>query len=183
MHRYEYDPEEVMFTADTHFGHSNIIRFCNRPYKDAYHMNEEMVANWNVVVGPYQTVFHLGDFAWKGKGSSTVPKLIDRLNGEIILIEGNHDSRITLSHFDKIHDIAEVKVGDQLIVMCHYAMKVWNHSFRGSWHLHGHSHGTLPPDWSRKICDIGVDSWGYKPVSYRQLQAEMVQHGREPTPK
>jgi calcineurin-like phosphoesterase family protein len=175
MFKYKYDADEVMFTADTHFGHSNIIHLTRRPYKDVYHMDESLIAGWNEVVSPTQVVFHLGDFTHKGR--QTIPNLLNRLNGEVILIQGNHDKDSHAKHYWAMHDIAEVQVEGQSIVMCHYAMKVWNHSFRGAWHIHGHSHGKLPPDWNRKLCDVGVDAWGYKPVSFRQLQIEMLKHG------
>lgn len=177
MHKYKFDADEVMFTADTHFGHDNIIKYCNRPFRDTYHMDEILIEYWNEVVDEDQVVFHLGDFAFKKKGN--IPNLLNRLNGDIVLIQGNHDHSKDLKHFKKLHDIAEVVVGEQRIIMCHYAMTRWNHSFRGSWHIHGHSHGTLAPDWDRKTCDIGVDSWGFKPVSFFQLQKEMVMHGAE----
>jgi calcineurin-like phosphoesterase family protein len=169
---------EVMFTADNHFGHENIIKFCSRPFKDANHMNEVMVERWNEAVDEDQTVFHLGDFAYKGP-SSTVPKLLDRLNGNIILIQGNHDHKRSLQWFDAVHDLAEVVVGDQRIIMCHYGMRVWNHSFRGSWHLYGHSHGTLPTRPDRKELDIGVDSWRFSPVSFFEIESAMEHLGQE----
>ncbi len=177
MKKYKFDADKVMFTADTHFGHDNIIRFCDRPFKDANHMDEELVKNWNERVRPDQIVFHLGDFSFKNR--SNIPHLLDRLNGEVILLQGNHDKPKDLKYFKEVHDLAEVVIEDQRIIMCHYAMQVWNHSSRGSWCIHGHSHGTLTPNWSRKITDIGVDSWGYKPVSFSQLQTEMAKHGGE----
>lgn len=173
------NPEDVMFTADTHFGHANIIRFCDRPFKDVFHMDEALVENWNRAVSPRQTVFHLGDFGFRGSPSK-LSCLHKRLNGNIILIRGNHDKQSTLRMFDEVHDLVQLTVaGKTRIVLCHYAMLTWNGSFRGSWMLHGHSHGTLTPNYDRKITDVGVDSWGYKPVSFSQLQAEMVQHGEE----
>lgn len=178
MKKFKFAEDKVMFTADTHFGHANIIRFCNRPYRDAHHMGEQLVHEWNRVVRRNQIVFHLGDFAFKNSQTKLIHQR-QRLNGEIILIRGNHDNSATERLFKEVHDIAEVTIGKQRIVMCHYAMQVWNASFHGSWMIHGHSHGTLTPNWERKICDVGVDSWGYKPVSFSQLQAEMTQHGRE----
>ena len=179
MRKYKYDADQVMFTSDTHFGHANIIQYCNRPFKDVEEMDAVLIDNWNEAVTPDQVVFHLGDFTFHGKRN--VPNLLNRLNGRVILIQGNHDKPSTLQHFKDVHDIAEVKIKDreQLIVMCHYALRRWNHSFRGAWHIYGHSHGTLDTDWYKKTCDIGVDSWGYKPVSFHQLQKEMGQHGAE----
>jgi calcineurin-like phosphoesterase family protein len=77
------------FTSDTHFGHKNIIKYSNRPFADVSHMNEALIANWNAVVGPLDTVFHLGDVAlgpWEDWD-----KVLTRLNGYKVLVVGNHD--------------------------------------------------------------------------------------------
>lgn len=63
---FKFDGSGVFFTSDTHFNHANIIRFCNRPFKDVSHMNEAIISNWNRVVGPEDIVFHLGDFCLGG---------------------------------------------------------------------------------------------------------------------
>ena len=78
--------------------------------------------------------------------------------------------------------MAELVIKDddhQRIIMCHYGMRVWNHSFRGSWHIYGHSHGTLPPRMERKEEDVGVDVWDFKPISYYELKGAMAAHGTE----
>lgn len=77
------------FTSDTHFGHKNIIRYANRPFADVSHMNEAIIANWNALVGPFDTVYHLGDVAlgpWEDWDA-----VLTRLNGYKILVVGNHD--------------------------------------------------------------------------------------------
>lgn len=179
MRKFKFsDPGAVMFTSDTHFGHANIIRFCDRPYGEANEMDEALIANWNRVVSKGQTVFHLGDFAFKGNQSR--PAVIShRLNGNIVLIRGNHDNPHTQRLFNEVHDLAEVIVAGQRIILCHYAMRVWNGSFRGSWHLYGHSHGTLPGREGQKELDIGVDSWDYTPVRFDQIADAMGRITRE----
>lgn len=88
---YKFDGDSVFFTSDTHFYHTNIIDFCRRPFMNIEAMNETLIANWNKVVGTNDIVFHLGDFClgdsakWNG--------ILDRLNGKIYLILGNHDLR------------------------------------------------------------------------------------------
>ena len=57
---------DVWFTADTHFGHTNIIKYCNRPFKTPEDMNNVMLTNINITVGENDTYWHLGDFAWGG---------------------------------------------------------------------------------------------------------------------
>jgi calcineurin-like phosphoesterase family protein len=77
--------------SDTHFAHTNIIKYCDRPFSSAEEMDETMIANWNSVVTPDDFVYHLGDFAF-GRGSKElIEPYARRLNGRIILIRGNHD--------------------------------------------------------------------------------------------
>lgn len=86
----------IYFTSDTHFYHKNVVDYCNRPYRtadghpDIKAMNEDLINRWNAVVGPEDTVFHLGDFAFGGPGKCVAIR--QALNGHIFLIKGNHDS-------------------------------------------------------------------------------------------
>ena len=82
-------------TADLHFSHGSIINYCKRPYKDVTEMNEAMVAEWNRVVAPEDTVYVLGDFSLNPKTAETYTP---RLNGTKILISGNHDSTFPFTH-------------------------------------------------------------------------------------
>ena len=80
----------TFFTSDTHFGHTNILRYSNRPFKDVNHMNEEIIKRWNALVTPEDTVYHLGDVAL-GKIDDSLA-CVGRLNGHKILVDdGNHD--------------------------------------------------------------------------------------------
>jgi len=148
------------FTADTHFGHRNIIKYCNRPFKSVHEMNETMIKNWNDVVDSRDTVYHLGDFGFKG-----IDLILPRLNGNIHLIHGNHDSSAVKRNkrFITSSPIKEIKINGIKTVLHHYSMRVWNASFHGSFHLFGHSHGTLPP--YGLSFDVGVDAWNFMPIS------------------
>jgi calcineurin-like phosphoesterase family protein len=83
------------FTSDTHFGHANIIKYCDRPFKHADgspnvpHMNEALIENWNSVVHDGDVVYHLGDVALGP--SDQWDRVLSRLNGYKILVIGNHD--------------------------------------------------------------------------------------------
>jgi calcineurin-like phosphoesterase family protein len=79
----------TFFTSDTHFGHARIIELSNRPFGSVTEMNEMLVHNWNALVRPDDTVYHLGDVALGPIEDSL--KYIERLNGDIKLVVGNHD--------------------------------------------------------------------------------------------
>ena len=96
---YKFDGSRVFVTSDTHFNHTNIIRFCNRPFKNVAHMNETIISNWNRVVGPEDTVFHLGDFCLGG--SAEWINVLNRLNGKKYLISGNHDIKNLWQNYTK----------------------------------------------------------------------------------
>jgi len=171
----------IYFTADTHFGHGNIIKYCNRPYATRGIMDAELVANWNSVVRPEDIVYHLGDV-----GLCTPEYLLDilySLNGQICLIKGNHEkaalSPLCRDRFEWIkdmHTLRNVCVDSEAntkvdIVLCHYAMSVWNKSHHGAWHLFGHSHGTHKG--VGLSFDIGVDCHHFYPLSAEQVAITM----------
>lgn len=175
----------VFFTADTHFNHDNVIQYSSRPFSSIEEMTERLIANWNDRVLPGDTVFHLGDFAlsWGSKHNGVVSGILDRLNGQKWLIRGNHDRKDVEGCWQwvKVLDYHEIKLDrggehKQRIVLCHYAMRVWNQMHRGAWMLHGHSHGNLS-DIGGKIMDVGVDCCGYRPVSADEVADFM--NGRE----
>lgn len=160
---------DIFFTADLHIGHKNVIKYCDRPFQNVEHMNEELISRWNNKVGKDAIVFVLGDISF----AKNTADIINRLNGRIYLIPGNHDGSIvddafkTLtvtnpSKFDICSQLHEVKIRVEdeniLFVLCHYAMRVWNKRHYGSIHLYGHSHGTLPDDINSLSMDVGVDT-------------------------
>lgn len=167
----------IFFTSDTHFGHANIIKYCNRPFADVTEMDEQMTARWNAKVKPGDVVYHIGDFSL-AKDASLIQNYAKALNGQIHLILGNHDQKRVqfLKGFADVKPYKEVKIGDQKIIMCHYAFKTWNGSHRGSWDLHGHSHGSLPKDMNAKQIDVGVDCWNFTPISFEEVAEEMKKH-------
>lgn len=171
---------KLFFTSDHHFGHENIIKFCNRPFTDAKEMNEVMIQRWNEKVKPRDTVYHLGDFGLTYK--ENLATILEQLNGKIHLIAGNHESAAlqNKSRFEWIKDYYELKVKDpdcsngvRRIILFHYAMRVWRGSGRGNWHLYGHSHGNLPDLEDQYSFDVGVDNHDFYPLSYEEVKAIM----------
>ena len=160
------------FTSDTHFSHRNIIKYSNRPFGSKEEMDLKLVENWNTRIGQGDTIYHLGDFclSTEQEGQS----ILDRLNGKKHLILGNHDKvGRRLKGWESISDYKEVSIDGQFIILCHYAMRVWNKSHHGSWMLYGHSHGSLPDDPNALSFDIGVDCHEYKPLNMDEIRRIM----------
>ena len=152
----------IWFTSDTHFGHANIIKFCNRPFDNVQEMNEKLIANWNKCIKPSDEIYVIGDFSYEKDPTKTA----SRLMGRKYLIRGNHDffkqSKLMHPYFEWVKDYHSFKVNKQKFVLFHYPIRNWHHCYKGSIHLFGHSHGGTP-DFGRST-DIGVDCWDYKPV-------------------
>lgn len=159
------------FTADSHIGHNSIIRLCNRPFSSVEEMNETMIERWNSVVKPQDEIFHLGDFAFRQpKGS--LEAIFSRLNGTKHLIIGNHDySETKALPWATQSYYHEFKLNHILYVLMHYPIESWNGKNRNSVHLHGHTHGGIPPN--RQRLDVGADCWDYSPVALEQIHARL----------
>lgn len=157
----------VFFTSDTHFGHYNIIKYCNRPWKTTEEMNEGLIERWNSVVRPSDDVYHLGDFCMGGRE----PREFTRyLNGRIHLIRGNHDKHVYDQGFVDVVPYKELKLNRKHIVLCHFPFRSWNRQHHGAWHLFGHVHGAMKFD--DLLClDVGVDAVDsdYRPLSLDQV--------------
>jgi calcineurin-like phosphoesterase family protein len=163
----------VFFTSDTHFGHEAVIRNCERPFTSVEEMDDILIARWNEIVSPSDVVHHLGDFL---SGSPQgAPYYLDRLNGKIHLVAGNHDKRLIRDHaerFASVTVINEVVIGGQSLILCHYPMREWDRSYAGAWHLHGHVHGRLNHDPVGHSMDVGVDSHEeYRPWAFEEVAA------------
>lgn len=173
--------KNLFFTSDQHFYHENILRLSKRPFKSAREMNEEIIKRWHTKIPKGATVVSLGDMFLKCnafEASSilySLTKDIDRL----YYVWGNHENIMdrVLFNFPKVipSDYLEIVVPEEpnLIVCLHYAMKVWNKCHFGSWHVFGHSHGSLPPDPNSLSTDVGVDCWDFTPISFQELREVM----------
>lgn len=151
----------IFVTSDTHFGHENIIRYCNRPFGIAAEMGEVLIERWNARVGVDDTVYFLGDLAMGPKvDAGYITAILLRLNGNKKIVLGNHDQpskwgkglRAIVAEFgfdnppvviaDQIH---EVKLDGKNFVMCHFPLEEWPGKRlipkgSGAIHLHGHTH-------------------------------------------
>lgn len=166
----------VFFTADEHYGHHNIIKFCKRPFTNLTDMTDGLIARHNSRVSSGDTVYHIGDMFWRSFGIQSAHTVLDRLHGSHHYITGNHEEVMrnqTVRHrFLSYNHEDEVRPEDQRIFLAHFAHRVWPNSGRGAWHLYGHSHADLPEDLSLSF-DVGVDAWDCYPVSLEEVKAKM----------
>jgi calcineurin-like phosphoesterase family protein len=171
----------IYFTADQHFGHKNIIRLCNRPFKTVEEMDKALIDNWNSVVKSEDVVYVLGDFSYKA--SHHLSYYTDQLNGHRHLIIGNHDRLPGLDyekHFETVQNYFELEITPrQYIILFHYPMLSWNKRARGAIHLYGHVHtaGQMRQIENMKTWNVGVDVNNFRPISYEDLKLIMDTKG------
>lgn len=171
------DQARVFFTADSHYGHFGVMEMSKRPFSSVEEMNETLIANWNAVVGPRDTVWHLGDFAMKSTPEQC-QEIFSRLRGRKCLIKGNHDGKrvLDLPWAEPPADLQVIKVpcadgfqekGYQQVVLTHYALRSWPHIHHGAINLFGHTHASMPG--TSRSCDVGVDAWNLRPVTLAEI--------------
>ena len=183
--------ENIFFTSDMHFNHSNILRFCNRPWNDMKSMRQGLIDRWNSVVTNNDYVFNLGDFMFTGNDKD-VKDIIDSLNGKsIYMIPGNHDNfKIRPDRVVPSADIVKLTVSAEdykergwkystfEIWLCHYPLMTWPH--RGNlrcFHLFGHIHSQIGKNegFDQDLplhdnqYDVGVDRNNWTPVQLEEL--------------
>ena len=169
----------LWFTSDTHWGHTNILKFCNRPFEHTHAHDEALIENWNNKVKQSDQVYHLGDVALCAPRK--LVDILNRLNGRISFISGNHDKTALRpqcrERFEEILEYKEITIQDQeldnkkqIIILFHYPLLTWNKKNWGSWHLHGHCHHTLPIDRKSARLDVGVDGHNFSPISYQDIK-------------
>lgn len=161
----------LFFVSDMHFGHRNVIPYCNRPYASVEEMDDALVRNWNATVNSTDTVYHLGDWAFHNYHR------IGELNGFIYSIPGNHDQEREKKLAPFVQFTAEIhylKVTPEVrFVLCHYPMSAWKRAYK--YHLHGHCHGNAPPGGPvQNRLDVGIDATRlYRPAHLDEVLERM----------
>jgi calcineurin-like phosphoesterase family protein len=156
--------QKIFVTSDTHFGHARIIELCNRPFSSVEEMDRTLIQNWNRVVGKHDFVYHLGDF----QNGKVTDQYFNQLNGIKFLVPGNHDGDNTTGLpwcGDSMPDIRNLHYGRKKFRLCHYPMEDWNGMFRGSIHLHGHTHNSTHVKQMKNRFNMGVEVNNYTPVN------------------
>lgn len=191
----------IWFSADTHYGHRNILTLCNRQFNSIEEHDAKLISNHNEVVGINDIYYFLGDFSFRCPSDYSA-NIIKKLNfGKMFLILGNHDKAIRQAihngflddyirsgkleivggiQVSEDHSISASKmivIDGQSIFLSHYSLRTWPGAFRGSFCLYGHSHSNLAPYF--KSFDIGVDTETethrkYYPWSYEEVRDRMT---------
>lgn len=183
-------PARTWVISDTHFGHANIIRHAERPFRTLGEMDETLVANWNETVRQGDTVYHLGDFSGPPM-NRRIEKIAERLHGRIILITGNHD-RVTprmaaaftrVTGPQRLGRRAPERAGVVLShVPIHESEMDDPHRVEVIGNLHGHIHQRTSP--TPRHCNLCVEHTGYRPITLEEgieRLAEQIRTGRPRT--
>jgi len=173
----------VFFTADLHFGHSEIISFCDRPFEDVAEMNRTLVSNWNSRVSNDDHVYIVGDLFYGGRGApgqKDAIATVSKLNGVLHLVAGNHDIpylKNTSYHylFADVDQLRYLSHEGEDIFLCHYPLAEWSGYYRGSWHIYGHIHNQKNTAYQHmrnleNALNAGVDICRYMPVTFQELK-------------
>lgn len=142
------------YIADMHLGHENCLRFDHRPFDGIDEMDKALIDNWNQRVTPSDTVYILGDFIWK-KASEWLPYL-NQLNGQKVLITGNHDpkqfDRNVRKCFQDVKDYKEITDNGRHVILCHYPIPFHKADYNENcWMLYGHVHCSLEYEYLKKL--------------------------------
>ena len=171
----------IFVTSDLHFGHKNIIKYENRPFKDVEEMDKKLIENWNEVVSDTDITYVLGDFSWY-KGEKT-NEILNQLNGKKILIKGNHDKnflndkKFNINLFEAIYDYKVIKYDGIKYVLFHYPIAEFDGKNNGYIHLYGHIHtmDLLLEESLKHSYNVGADRNNYYPIklsNYEKMEVK-----------
>ena len=173
----------VFLVSDTHFGHRGVTWFTHdngekiRPWDNVEEMDEALVQNWNSVVGPKDKVYHLGDVVINRRALPTIA----RLNGDKVLIKGNHDIFRLGEYQEYFRDIRAYHVMDKKI-LSHIPIHPESKG-RFSNNIHGHLHGRRVLTEEKDRADpfyycVAVENIGFKPMLFEHVLANIKEEER-----
>lgn len=169
----------IFLISDTHFGHKGVCEFLNddgsklRPFDSVDEMDEILVQNWNSVVKPLDKVFHLGDVVINRKSLKT----LSRLNGEKVLIKGNHDIFRINEYLEYFKDVRGTHKLDSYI-LSHIPIHPDSIARWASGNIHGHLHSNNVKkidEYKQEVIDdryicVSVEQINYTPIAYEELK-------------
>jgi len=162
---------KIFVTADTHFNHENIIKYCNRPFVDAGQMNKEIINKWNSLVADDDMVYHLGDVGFGSMGELT--GIIQSLKGKKILVKGNHDIKRGSNSWKEVGftEVHKKKFQIDNIILTHEAVEVPE----GCINIFGHIHDKpVNPEFddNRHFC-VSLERTDYYPIELTKVLEEL----------
>ena len=134
------------YIGDIHFGHSQCIKYDNRPFDSVEEMDRYIINAWNSRVRHSDNVYVIGDFSYR---SILKPEAyLRQLKGKKYLILGNHDSdivksSIAWSYFEAIESMMKVRDNGVVLQLCHYPLAEWKGYYSNHYHIYGHLHAHL----------------------------------------
>jgi calcineurin-like phosphoesterase family protein len=168
---------QTWLISDTHFGHKNIVEYCKRPVNH----NELMVENWQKLVAPEDSIFHLGD-VFMGKGSKEFAQsIVPELPGQKYLIPGNHDTE-SKEFYESLgfHLAWQPFYFNEGLCFTHYPLcrdyAKWKTNIHGHIHNQGYAPGTPP---KRSYVNVSVEVTGYAPVLLEDVKKGLVGQTRQ----
>ena len=157
---------KIYVVADTHFGHENIIRYENRPFRSAIEMDEELIRLWNLVVSNDDLVYLLGDFTLSRR-KEIIRSLVNKLNGRKVLIMGNHDTRKPKDYIECGFEVAVRKpiMVEPGVILMHEPFADESLIAPNYIYFFGHVHTnhTLMDDYPNCMC-VSVERINYHPI-------------------
>ena len=166
----------IFFISDTHFSHDNICKFVDnegnklRPFENANEMDEVLIKNWNNGVNKNDKVYHLGDVAIPRRGLD----VLNKLNGDKVLIRGNHDIFKLKDYLKHFRDIRGAFVMDNIIfthIPVHPDSKA---RFKANVHGHLHSNKVRYDNGKGEIdsfyVNVSVEQINFTPIHYDELK-------------
>ena len=162
---------KTWFISDYHFGHNKPFIYQPRGFSNIFDHNESLIGVHNSLIHPGDKVYFLGDFCF----DNNFDFWLNKLNGKFTFIEGNHDKDFfkylkttRSSNVESYnHGFIDIKLGEQPVTLCHYAMHSWNKSHFNAWHLYGHHHSKT--DFGGKTLNVSVDNLDNKPICDEEL--------------
>lgn len=169
----------IWFTSDTHFNHQNILAYEpeTRPFETVEEMNEVIIKNWNDKVKPDDTIYVLGDF-FMGM-LDKIEDILNRLNGKIILVRGNHDTKKRIEIYKskgiEVKDFDHFAYKGRYFILCHFPNNneefirmITQDNSEVVW-LYGHVHSNAPKGYHDGTFHIGVDTNNLAPISIQEV--------------
>jgi calcineurin-like phosphoesterase family protein len=156
----------IWVTSDTHFGHSNIIKYCQRPFASSEEMDEALADNWRKTIKNEDIVYHLGD-VYFGKR----PEFLKRLPGRKRLILGNHDNgkdQFLQQVFEKI--LVWRQWPEFGLLLTHVPVHASALNVKWPRNVHGHIHEKQSP--APEYVNVSVEQTNYTPINIEELRVK-----------